>query len=179
LQRKSFLVIFFEPDNRWTSIGANEDTTHPPDSHLGQRQAPEPGGVVSRLLVSALCLPARQGIRRKTPKIVQGFLAKFLERNYRARQRGKRAISRLPAEIAETFSVHEWDRANRQKRGGGVMPLSLDCRTPIPVSNRPADNLSPDKLYDRAWAFDVAGASDFPIGKTRVRSTTRRKFSND
>jgi RNA polymerase sigma-70 factor (ECF subfamily) len=46
--------------------------------------------------------------------------------------------------------------ASRQKRGGGVTPLSLDWQS---ADTRyhidPADHLSPDKLYDRAWAVTL------------------------
>ena len=49
-----------------------------------------------------------------------------------------------------------WDRARTQKRGGGAAPLSLDwqdAETRYQIA--PADNFSPDKLYDRAWAVVV------------------------
>jgi hypothetical protein len=54
------------------------------------------------------------------------------------------------------FLANEWDRANSQKRGGGVAPLSLDWQdAETRYQINPADNLSPDKLYDRAWAVVV------------------------
>jgi RNA polymerase sigma-70 factor (ECF subfamily) len=54
------------------------------------------------------------------------------------------------------FLANEWDRANRQKRGGGVTPLSLDWQdAETRYQIQPADNLSPDKLYDRAWAVTL------------------------
>ena len=54
------------------------------------------------------------------------------------------------------FLANEWDRASRQKRGGGVLPLSLDWQdAESRYQIAPADNLSPDKLYDRAWAVIV------------------------
>jgi len=60
-----------------------------------------------------------------------------------------KAISRLPPCRAQHLSRNEWDRANRQKRGGGGarLPLGLanaDTRYQID----PADTLSPDKLYE-------------------------------
>jgi RNA polymerase sigma-70 factor (ECF subfamily) len=51
------------------------------------------------------------------------------------------------------FLANEWDHANRQKRGGGIHPLSLDWQdADTRYQINPADHLSPDKLYDRAWA---------------------------
>jgi len=56
------------------------------------------------------------------------------------------------------FLANEWDRANRQKRGGGVANLSLDWQdAETRYQINPADNLSPDKLYDRAWAVTLLG----------------------
>jgi len=52
------------------------------------------------------------------------------------------------------FLANERDRANRQKRGGGVTPLSLDWQdADTRYQMTPPDLLSPDKLYDRAWAL--------------------------
>jgi len=55
------------------------------------------------------------------------------------------------------FLANEWDRAKCQKRGGvACAPLSFDWQdadTRCQIS--PPDNLSPDKLYDRAWAVTL------------------------
>ncbi len=51
------------------------------------------------------------------------------------------------------FLADDWDRVGRQKRGAHAMHLSLDWRdadTRYQLDLR--DDLSPDKLYDRAWA---------------------------
>ena len=52
------------------------------------------------------------------------------------------------------FLANEWDKSQRQKRGGGVMPLSLDWQTAdtqfqIAATNEP----SPEKAFDREWAL--------------------------
>ena len=71
---------------------------------------------------------------------------------------------RLPRGIPESFlllamkrfAINEWDRANAQKRGGGETPLSLDWQdAETRFQIQPAHELSPDKLYDRAWAIVV------------------------
>jgi len=95
--------------------------------------------------------------REGAEDLTQGFFARLLEKNYLegiTSDKGKFRSFLLVA--LKRFLANEWDRANRQKRGGGVLPLSLDWQD---AENRyqitPVDNLSPDKLYDRAWAVIV------------------------
>jgi RNA polymerase sigma-70 factor (ECF subfamily) len=100
----------------------------------------------------------RQGHSREDAEdFTQGFFARLLEKNYLegiTSDRGKFRAFLLVA--VKRYLANEWDRANRQKRGGGVLPLSLDWQD---ADNRyqinPTDHLSPDKLYDRAWAMTV------------------------
>ena len=52
------------------------------------------------------------------------------------------------------FLINEWDKSRRQKRGGGVTPLSLDWQTAdtqfqVAATAEP----SPDKAFDREWAL--------------------------
>jgi RNA polymerase sigma-70 factor (ECF subfamily) len=89
--------------------------------------------------------------------LVQSFFARFLQKNYLQsldREKGKFRAFLLAA--LKHFLANEWDRAHRQKRGGGAAPLSLDWHD---ADSRfqidPANNLSPDKLYDRAWAVTL------------------------
>jgi RNA polymerase sigma factor (sigma-70 family) len=100
----------------------------------------------------------RQGHSREDAEdLTQGFFARLLEKNYLegvSSDRGKFRSFLLMA--FKRFVANEWDHANRQKRGGGAMPLSLDWQD---ADQRyqiiPVDALSPDKLYDRAWAVTV------------------------
>lgn len=89
--------------------------------------------------------------------LTQSFIARFLSRNYLkglASARGKFRNFLLAA--LKHFLANEWDYAIRQKRGGGVPTLSLDWES---AEGRytlgPVDNLSPDRLYDRAWAVTL------------------------
>jgi RNA polymerase sigma-70 factor (ECF subfamily) len=51
------------------------------------------------------------------------------------------------------FLSHEWDKVRAQKRGGGRQILSLDlARAEERYDLEPADNSSPDKLFDKQWA---------------------------
>lgn len=86
--------------------------------------------------------------------LTQAFFARFLEKNYLERLSSEQGKFRafLLASL-KNFLANAWDRASRQKRGGGVAPLSLDWQTAdTRYQIEPADRLSPDKLYDRAWA---------------------------
>jgi RNA polymerase sigma factor (sigma-70 family) len=89
--------------------------------------------------------------------LTQAFFARLLEKNYLegiSNNGGKFRAFLLVA--IKRFLANEWDRANRQKRGGGVAPLSLDWQdADTRYQINPADDVSPDKLYDRAWALTV------------------------
>lgn len=95
--------------------------------------------------------------REDAQDLTQAFFARLLEKNYLegvTSDRGKFRAFLLVA--VKRFLANEWDRANRQKRGGGELPLSLDWQdADTRYQINPADNISPDKLYDRAWAMTV------------------------
>jgi DNA-directed RNA polymerase specialized sigma24 family protein len=100
----------------------------------------------------------RQGHSREDAEdLTQGFFARLLEKNYLETVTSDKGKFRAFLLVAvKRFLANEWDRANRQKRGGGVMPLSLDWQdADMRYQINPVDNLSPDKLYDRAWAVIV------------------------
>ena len=86
--------------------------------------------------------------------LTQAFFARFLEKNYLeglSSEKGKFRAFLLAA--LKHFLANEWDRAHAAKRGGGATPLSLDWRdADTRYQIDPADNLSPDKLFDRTWA---------------------------
>jgi RNA polymerase sigma-70 factor (ECF subfamily) len=95
--------------------------------------------------------------REDAEDLTQSFFARLLEKNYLegVTSDGGKFRSFLLVAL-KRFLANEWDRANRQKRGGGVVPLSLDWQdAESRYQIAPANNLSPDKLYDRAWALIV------------------------
>lgn len=95
--------------------------------------------------------------REDAEDLTQGFFARLLEKNYLEGVTAERGRFRSFLLVAlKRFLANEWDRANRQKRGGGVLPLSLDWQdAETRYQINPATTLSPDKLYDRAWAVVV------------------------
>ncbi len=86
--------------------------------------------------------------------LTQAFFARFLGKNHLAGLSAERGRFRafLLASLKH-FLINEWDKSRRQKRGGGMTPLSLDWRTAdtqfeIAATAEP----SPDKAFDREWA---------------------------
>ncbi len=117
----------------------------------------------------------RQGKTKEDAEdLVQAFFARFLERNYLeglAVERGKfRAF--LPASL-KNFLANEWDRSQRQKRGGGVEHLSLNWQD---ADDRfqldPPDPASPDRTFDREWAMALL---ERVVGRLREECVTDGK----
>lgn len=86
--------------------------------------------------------------------LTQAFFARFLAKNYLAGLSAERGRFRafLLASLKH-FLANEWDKSQRQKRGGGATLLSLDWQTAdtkfqIAATAEP----SPDQAFDREWA---------------------------
>src|SRR5439155_23562996 len=59
--------------------------------------------------------------------------------------------------MLKRFLADEWDRAHRQKRGGGRETISLDAQdTEFRYRNEPSDELTPDTAFERRWASALA-----------------------
>ena len=136
---------------RWTVVLA-----------AGDRRAPQADAALEELCRTywypLYAYVRRHGHSREDAEdLTQAFFARLLEKNYLdgiSSDGGKFRAFLLVA--VKRFLANEWDRANRQKRGGGIVPLSLDWRdADTRYQINPADDLSPDKLYDRAWAVTV------------------------
>jgi RNA polymerase sigma factor (sigma-70 family) len=136
---------------RWTVVLA-----------AGHRGAPQ-ADVALEELCRTYWYPLYAYVRRRghshddAEDFTQAFFARLLEKNYLegiSSDKGKFRAFLLVA--VKHFLANEWDRAHRQKRGGGVIPLSLDWQDADQrYQIHPVDTLSPDKLYDRAWAVTV------------------------
>ena len=100
----------------------------------------------------------RQGHSKEDAEdLTQAFFARFLQKNYLEGLSSEKGRFRafLLASLKH-FLANEYDRTRRLKRGGHVPLISLDWQS---ADTRyridPADRLSPDKLYDRAWAVTL------------------------
>lgn len=91
--------------------------------------------------------------------LVQGFLAHVIEA--RALRETDHTKGRFRAFLLASFQhwmINEWKRETRGKRGGGAIPLSFDWQSAeTGLHLEPADDQSPDKLYDREWALALLG----------------------
>ncbi|KAF0175240.1 MAG: DNA-directed RNA polymerase subunit sigma24 [Limisphaerales bacterium] len=91
--------------------------------------------------------------------LVQAFFARFLEKNYLdglSAERGRFRAFLLAS--LKHFLANEWDKAQRQKRGGGSEHLSLDWQSADGRFHlEPADATSPDVAFDREWALALLG----------------------
>jgi len=90
--------------------------------------------------------------------LTQGFFARLLEKRsigVADRERGRFRTFLLTS--LENYLANEWDRAHRQKRGGGQQFLSLENTENAEASYQhlPADKATPSQLYDRRWAQAV------------------------
>jgi RNA polymerase sigma factor (sigma-70 family) len=87
--------------------------------------------------------------------LTQAFFARFLAKNYLAGLSAERGRFRafLLASL-KNFLANEWHKSQRQKRGGGEAPLSLDWQTAdTKFQVADASEPSPDKAFDREWAL--------------------------
>lgn len=89
--------------------------------------------------------------------LTQGFFARLIAENDldgRSPERGRFRAFLLAA--MKHYMANEWDKSRRRKRGGGAELLSLDCRDAEERYRiEPSHHLSPDRLYDRAWAMTL------------------------
>jgi len=125
----------------------------------GQRSTPQSDRALEELC-RTYWFPLYAYVRRRghtkedAEDLTQAFFARFLGKNYLEGLNAEHGRFRafLLASLKH-FLINEWDKSQRQKRGGGVTPLSLDWQTAdtqfqIAAIAEP----SPDKAFDREWA---------------------------
>jgi len=128
----------------------------------GRKSAPQADAALEELC-RIYWYPLYAYVRRQTATredaedLTQAFFARFLEKNYLEKldsEKGKFRAFLLAS--LKHFLANEWDKANSLKRGGGTVPLSLDWQNAdTRYQIDPPDHLSPDKLFDRAWAVTL------------------------
>jgi RNA polymerase sigma factor (sigma-70 family) len=87
--------------------------------------------------------------------LTQAFFERFLQKNYLdgLSSEGGKFRAFLLASL-KNFLANEWDKAQRQKRGGGAEHLSLDWESADQRYHLdPADPSTSEKLFDREWAL--------------------------
>lgn len=126
----------------------------------GRKSSPQSDQALADLC-QAYWFPLYAYVRRRghtkedSEDLVQAFFARFLEKNYLeglAAERGKFRAFLLAS--LKHFLANEWDKSQRQKRGGGALHLSLDWQTAEErLQHEPPDHATPDRIFDREWAL--------------------------
>ena len=128
----------------------------------GKRHTPQSDGALEELC-RTYWFPLYAYVRRRghtkedAEDSVQAFFARFLAKNYLEGLSAERGRFRafLLASLKH-FLINEWDKAQCQKRGGGVTPLSLDWQTAdTQFQIASTAGPSPDKAFDREWAVTL------------------------
>ena len=129
--------------------------------------AGQTGDTGSKMAMEELCriywYPLYAYVRRRgyskedAEDLTQAFLARLFSKNLLGGLSPElgRFRSFLLASL-KNFLANEWDKTQRQKRGGGMIILPLACETAEQrYRDEPANHLGPDKLYDRLWAITL------------------------
>jgi len=85
--------------------------------------------------------------------LTQEFFARVWQKNYlQSADREKGKFRSFLLTMLKRFLADEWDRAHRQKRGGGQETISLDAQdTEFRHRSEPADEMTPEKAFERSW----------------------------
>jgi RNA polymerase sigma-70 factor (ECF subfamily) len=140
------------PETRWTRVLA---------ANAGDTPSAEAGQALSELC-EAYWGPVNQFARRlglspeEADDMTQGFFHELLERQLlqRAQQERGRFRSFLLGAFKNHLAEHR-RAAQRQKRGGGVVPASLDAMLETDGVAAPTQGDDLDRLFDRSWAATV------------------------
>jgi RNA polymerase sigma factor (sigma-70 family) len=85
--------------------------------------------------------------------LTQAFFARLFEKNAFAladRERGRFRTFLLRA--LDNFLVNEWEKMQRQKRGGGCEVFSLDAQAAEErYTHEPSSALTPERAFERRW----------------------------
>jgi len=89
--------------------------------------------------------------------LIQGFFTQILQHNsLRLADRDRGRFRSFLLGALKNHMAKEWQREHRLKRGGFASKLSIDWKDgETGLSIEPADDRSPDKLFDRDWAITM------------------------
>src|SRR5262245_13433465 len=127
-----------------------------------QGSSPEADQALS-ILCSVYWPPLYAYIRRKgyavpeAQDLTQAFFVRLMEKNYlQDVQRGRGKFRSFLLASLKHFLANEWDRAQTQKRGGGIsiVPLEIESAEEQYIAER-ADYLTPEKIYERRWVLTL------------------------
>lgn len=100
----------------------------------------------------------RQGHRPEdAPDLTQAFFAHLLAREFlRGWSKEQGRFRAFLLTTLRNFLSDQWDKQRALKRGGGELAFSLDAvSSETRYRLEPADEASPDRLYERRWALTL------------------------
>jgi RNA polymerase sigma-70 factor (ECF subfamily) len=96
----------------------------------------------------------RIGDVHEAQDLTQAFFERLLEKRYLAQADPERGRFRAYLITAfKHFLANEWNKAEAQKRGGGMSRLSFDFACQDAVHSKRSDVLTAERLYERQWAI--------------------------
>src|SRR5437762_1313424 len=131
------------------------------------RQASAPASPQSDAARSSFCqtywYPIYVYVRRqgRSPEdaqdLTQEFFARLFQKNYlQSADREKGKFRSFLLTMLKRFLADQWDRATRQKRGGGKQFVSLEAQdTEFRYKTEPADDETPETAFERRWAASL------------------------
>ncbi|MFT4639339.1 MAG: RNA polymerase sigma factor (sigma-70 family) [Verrucomicrobiales bacterium] len=89
--------------------------------------------------------------------LTQAFFARLLEKDHLAtvgEEKGK--LRSFLLVLMKRFMANDWERGQAQKRGGGVIHVSMDQEFgEAQFKLEPADDDTPERAFDRLWAMTL------------------------
>jgi RNA polymerase sigma-70 factor (ECF subfamily) len=110
--------------------------------------------------------------------LVQGFfVSQFLQTNFLQDLNSKKGPFRaFLLACFNHYSINEWKRAGRQKRGGGADHLQLDWATADEKFQSFMAAETPEKMYDRAWGLTLLERVLAQLGQEMQANGRRELF---
>jgi RNA polymerase sigma factor (sigma-70 family) len=130
--------------------------------HAGQADSPNASAALDKLCRS-YWFPLYVFVRRQgydadqAQDLTQEFFCRVLQKNYlRTADPNRGRFRSFLLGSLKHFLADEWDRSQRQKRGGGATTFSLDAEgAERRYQLEPADSRTPETAYQRRWAEEL------------------------
>ena len=112
--------------------------------------------------------------------LTQAFFAQLLaKRRLAVAQAGRGKFRSFLLASLKNFLDNEWDKARTQKRGGGRKLIPLDFQSgESRYKLEPADELTPERLYDKQWALTLLEQVLARLREEFVRAGKQRHFEH-
>ncbi len=110
--------------------------------------------------------------------LTQEFFSRLLEKNVLSTvEKGRGRFRYFLQTALKHFLANEWNRAQRQKRGGGVQMFSLDAESAeVQYQLDPQTNLTPEVLFERRWAQRLVECVTERLQQEAATGPKRQRF---